>query len=267
MFFKLEKGLDIGKRIANRFLCGRPNTAMTPAQSTVRSRPTLSASSGLCQAGPVPREPHTSASLIRGWEPLGTRPDTTPVTAQTHPLPHLRHRRSSPAKFPSLSHPRIAFFMTHRRLSHLLLPRAVISCVDSLRRHLPAQPLVLVGATAGHHDSDQTATRASGQGCLVLPRPILSLLANDCGPYRHHPSAAPSPFRCSVVSSLYGRDAGARSSTVMPRTAPLLPPPLLTPRAARLASSSLASRRVGTMRWHANARRVALSSATPVQRT
>jgi hypothetical protein len=49
----------------------------------------------------------------------------------------------------------------------------------------------------------------------------------------------------------------------MPHAAPLLPPSLLTPRAARLASSSLAPRRVGAMRWHAHARRVALSSATP----
>jgi hypothetical protein len=38
-------------------------------------------------------------------------------------------------------------------------------------------------------------TRASGQGCLKLPRPILSLLADDCKPYRHLTSAASSPFR------------------------------------------------------------------------
>jgi hypothetical protein len=50
----------------------------------------------------------------------------------------------------------------------------------------------------------------------------------------------------------------------MPHTMPLLPPSLLTPRAARLASSSLAPRRVGAMHLHAHARRVALSSATPL---
>jgi hypothetical protein len=49
----------------------------------------------------------------------------------------------------------------------------------------------------------------------------------------------------------------------MPRAAPLLPPSLLTPRAVRLASSSVAPHRVGTMRWHAHARHVALSSTTP----
>jgi hypothetical protein len=61
----------------------------------------------------------------------------------------------------------------------------------------------------------------------------------------------------------FDRDAGARSSTAMPHAAPLLPPSLLTPCAACLASSSLAPRRVGTMRWHTHARRMALSSATP----
>jgi hypothetical protein len=40
----------------------------------------------------------------------------------------------------------------------------------------------------------------------------------------------------------FGRDAGARSSTAMPHAAPLLPPSLLTPCAACLASSSLAPR-------------------------
>jgi hypothetical protein len=49
------------------------------------------------------------------------------------------------------------------------------------------------------------------------PRPILSLLANDCGSYRHLTSATPSPFRCSIVPSLHGRDAGARNSIARPR--------------------------------------------------
>jgi hypothetical protein len=37
----------------------------------------------------------------------------------------------------------------------------------------------------------------------------------------------------------------------MPHAAPLLPPSLLTPHAARLASSSVAPHRIGTMHWHA----------------
>jgi hypothetical protein len=52
---------------------------------------------------------------------------------------------------------------------------------------------------------------------------------------------------------------------------PLLPPSLLTLHAARLASSTLARSRVGTMRWHACVCRVAtsihpLSSSPPLQR-
>jgi hypothetical protein len=54
---------------------------------------------------------------------------------------------------------------------------------------------------------------------------------------------------------------------MMPHAAPLPPPSMLTPRAARLASSSLAPRLVGTMRWHAHACHVGLSSATPGQLT
>jgi hypothetical protein len=50
---------------------------------------------------------------------------------------------------------------------------------------------------------------------------------------------------------------------MMPRIAHLLPPSLLTPRVAHLASSSLAPHRISAMHWHANACRVALSSATP----
>jgi hypothetical protein len=88
----------------------------------------------------------------------------------------------------------------------------------------------------------------SQAGCLVLPHPILSLLADDCRSYRHLTSAASSPFCCSIVLSLHGRDARARSSIVMSRAAPLVPPSLLTPHAACLASSSLAPCHVGTMR-------------------
>jgi hypothetical protein len=97
----------------------------------------------------------------------------------------------------------------------------------------------------------------------VPTRPILSLLADDCGLYHHLTCTALSPFRCSTMPSLHSRDDGARSLTVMPHAEPLLPPSLLTLRAARLASSSLAPCRVGTMHWHTHARRVALSSATP----
>jgi hypothetical protein len=57
----------------------------------------------------------------------------------------------------------------------------------------------------------------------------------------------------------------------MSHAAPLLPPSLLTPRVARLVSSSLAPHHVGTMRWHTHVCRVAasirpLSSSPPRQR-
>jgi hypothetical protein len=122
-------------------------------------------------------------------------------------------------------------------------------------------------SAAAHHCSSQDARARSRAGCLVPPRPILSLLADDCRPYHHLTSAASSPCHCSAVPSLHGRDAGARSSTTMSHTAPLLPTSLLTPCAAHLASSSLAPRHVGTMRWHAHVCHVAASILTLVQLT
>jgi hypothetical protein len=53
----------------------------------------------------------------------------------------------------------------------------------------------------------------------------------------------------------------------MSHVAHLLPPFLLTLHAARLASSSLAPRRVGTMHWHARVCRVAASIRPLVQLT
>jgi hypothetical protein len=68
-------------------------------------------------------------------------------------------------------------------------------------------------------DSGQTATRASDQGCLMPPRPILSLLGDDCGLYHHLTSVVSSSFHCSAVPSLHGQDVGARSSTMRPHVA------------------------------------------------
>jgi hypothetical protein len=155
-----------------------------------RPRPNLACDVGLChllprdvaKRAPAPHGPHTSTSLLRGREPLGTRPDTTPVTAQTRPLPLLQHRRSSPVKFPLLSRPHIAFFTTHRRLSHPLLPSAVISRVDALRRHLPAEPSVLVGAAAGRHDAGAKHPVTRSRAAPLLPPPLLALCAAPSSP-------------------------------------------------------------------------------------
>jgi hypothetical protein len=110
-----------------------------------------------------------------------------PITVQTRPLTLLRHRRSSSAKFPSLSHPRVAFFTTHRRPSHPLSPRAVMSCVDALRRHLLAKPPVLAAAMS------MPSTQRQGPMqhlCFLLPcwhyvRPRLTLQLPSLAPHRH----------------------------------------------------------------------------------
>jgi hypothetical protein len=131
---------------------------------------------------PAPHGAHTSASLLRRRELLCTRPDTAPITTQTHPLPLLQHRQSSPAKFPSLSHPRITFFTTHRRPSHPLLPRVVTSRADALRHHLPTKPHVLVGATAGHRDAGDKHPMTRSCAVPLLPPPLLALRATPSGP-------------------------------------------------------------------------------------
>jgi hypothetical protein len=85
-----------------------------------------------------------------------------------------------------------------------------------------------------------------------------SLASRIVAEVSHRPAA--SLDRCQ------GRCATTMLAT-RPHTAPLLPPSLLTPRAARLASSSLAPRHVGTMHMHAHARRVARASTLHVQLT
>jgi hypothetical protein len=121
--------------------------------------------------------------------------------------------RGRPSSAPTLAHSRVRSqpvtthvpqsLTTGTRLSNLISP---------IPSPAPADP---------HHrrDSGQTVMRASGQGCLVLPCPILSLLADDCGSYHHLTSAASSPFRRSAVPSLHSGDVSARSLTVMPRVA------------------------------------------------
>jgi hypothetical protein len=86
------------------------------------------------------------------------------------------------------------------------------------------------------------------------------------------------PYCCRGVASpycagqplsrpLHRHDAGAKHPTTRPHVVPLLPPSWLTPRAACLASSSLAPRCVGTIRWHTHEHRVATTSTLPVQLT
>jgi hypothetical protein len=209
------------------FLHGRPSSTLTPAH------------------------PHTQASL-----PAIT---ASPSLTDGAYLSALSFPKSSPAlsrvSSPTNSQRRAGHPSSARTTSMCTCPPASMSC----RVGYGAQWHPIAAArcsTAARRCSNRDArtrssTMRSQAGCLVPPHPILSLLADDCGPYRHLTSTASSPFRCSAVPSLHDRDVGARSSTMISRVAPLLPPSLLTLRAARLASSSLAPRRVGTMRWHA----------------
>jgi hypothetical protein len=138
-----------------------------------------SASSGRCQAGPsASRTPHVN--LTPSWARTVRHP--TRYHARYRPNPSPSSAATSPVKFPSLSRPHIAFFTTHRRPSHPLLPSAVISRVDALRCHLPAEPPVLVGAAAGRHDAGAKHPATRSRAASLLPPPLLALCAAPSSP-------------------------------------------------------------------------------------
>jgi hypothetical protein len=75
--------------------------------------PRVKPAHAICFLGTLPSwprrlvDPTCQPHSFTGGKPLCTRPTTVPVTAQTHPLPLLRHRPSSPTKFPSMGRPPI----------------------------------------------------------------------------------------------------------------------------------------------------------------
>jgi hypothetical protein len=92
--------------------------------------------------------------------------------------------------------------------------------------------------------------------------------AGSSCPLAHRGVASPCCAGRPLSRPLRRHDVGAKHLATRPHAVLLLPPSLLTPRVTNLASSSLAPRRIGTMRWHTHARRMALSSATlPIQLT
>jgi hypothetical protein len=201
-------------------------------------------------------DPTYQPNFFTGGKPLSTRPATTPVTAQTRPLPLLRHRRSSPAKFPSTGRPPVT-------TPHHKDNRMSTYHIESSRR--------LRSTVATHHRCPPVKFRPR-------PAPRFSIQASmSC---RHIPSLAASPVnrwqaalplrRCVALISL----STAVKAVAPPRCRHQAPGDKASRSASassfladtacgRLASSSLAPRHVGTMRWHTHARYVALSSATP----
>jgi hypothetical protein len=165
---------------------------MTPAQSIVRSWPVPSVSSGRCQAGPVPRRPHTSVSLLRGQKPLGTRLNTTSVTAQTRPLPLLWHRGRRRPNFPRLaahvSHSSRCIDARHTPCCPMLSSHALMhwDITSPLSRLCWSAPLLAITMPAPSTQRQGPAHRL----CFLVPcwhcvRPHLALQLPSLVPRRH----------------------------------------------------------------------------------
>jgi hypothetical protein len=83
-----------------------PQLSSASAQSSRRSWPVLSASSGCYQVSPDVSWTHTSASLLHGRKTLHTRPTIAPCTLPYRPLSSAPALRRSPAQFWSTGRPR-----------------------------------------------------------------------------------------------------------------------------------------------------------------
>jgi hypothetical protein len=130
-----------------RFLRGRPSSALASAQSSRRSRPAPSVSSGRCHVGPGASQ-------------------TPPISLSTLRVETV----SRPTRYGTRYPPKPVPFLCSDRFPH--------RC-----------------------DSGQTATRASGQGCLMPPCRIPTLSATNCGLSHpivmpRPPPSPPPPLRC-----------------------------------------------------------------------
>jgi hypothetical protein len=130
-----------------RFLRGRPSSALASAQSSRRSRPSPSVSSGRCHVGPGASQ-------------------TPPISLSTLRVETV----SRPTRYGTRYPPKPVPFLCSDRFPH--------RC-----------------------DSGQTATRASGQGCLMPPCRIPTLSATNCGLSHpivmpRPPPSPPPPLRC-----------------------------------------------------------------------
>jgi hypothetical protein len=219
-----------------RFLRGRPSSVLTLAHLRMRSRPAPSASSGCCQVGPgASRTPHVSLTPSRA----GNRytPDPLPCSLPPKPVPFLccdtagRRRPNSRQRAVHPSPPR-ATRMT-------ACPPATLSrrvgC-GALWCPINAARLCLLLATlpAGEIPATPCIKVLHPSLCELLSHPFACCLA--CEPLASRIAAKASHRPAASVDRCQGCCAAT-----MP--APLVPPSLLTPRAARLASSSLAPRR------------------------
>jgi hypothetical protein len=104
-FYSLLLIYLIEKIVVGRFLYGRARTPPTLAHLRVRSRPHHLLPQDAAKWALAPHGPTCQPHSFAGEKPLRTRPTTAPVTAQTRPLPLLRHHRSSLAKFLSTDRP------------------------------------------------------------------------------------------------------------------------------------------------------------------
>jgi hypothetical protein len=235
-----------------RFLRGRARTPPTLAHLRLRSRPAPSASSGRCQVGTSASRTHMSASLLRGRETV------------THPTHHCARYCPNPSPSSATTPSVVASQILVDGPSTCHHPHAtrMIACPPST---CVCSSMRCPSVKFRPHPTPRSSIQAS-VSYRRIPLPAASPVT-AVKPHCRRGVASPYCTGRPLSRPLRRHDTGAKHPATRPRAAPLLPPSLLTPRAARLASSSLAPCRVGTVRWHAHARRVATASTLPVQLT
>jgi hypothetical protein len=169
----------------------------------------------ICFLGTLPSgprclvDPTYQPHFFAGGKPLRTRPATVPVTAQIHPLPLLRHRRSSTAKFRSMGQSPVTTL--HHKDAHVCVcrpePSRQLRCVVVSRHRCPPASSLVIAASVGFWSrplGDEVLEQAAPLAKLPLPKACrgdhrLALPARSQGALAPPVVLRGSPrLRCSV---------------------------------------------------------------------
>jgi hypothetical protein len=144
------------------FLHGQPSSALPRPNPVGKADPHRLFLRDAAKWAPVPHGPHLSASRLRVRETATHTTRYRARYAQTHPLPLLRCRRSSPAKFPSTGRPPVTTL--HREDAYVCTclpePSRRLWCTVVSHHHcLPTSALVATVSV----EADRLAMKSSSR--------------------------------------------------------------------------------------------------------